>query len=159
MNQIMQGQSLTIFGDGEQTRAFSYVADVAPVIAESPLVPEARHEIFNVGADEPYTVNELARAVCQAMGVEVSVEHLPPRNEVVHAYADHTKLRRVFGERESVALEDGLRRMAEWAKAVGTKACKEFGEIEIRQNLPPSWAEGAPSIEADLAERIQKRQA
>lgn len=53
MNEIMQGRPLTVFGNGEQTRAFSYIGDVAPVIARSVFVPDAYGEIFNVGADEP----------------------------------------------------------------------------------------------------------
>jgi len=140
MNQIMQGLPMTVFGDGGQTRAFSHIADVAPVIARSPWVEGARNQVFNVGADRPYTVNELAGVVARAMGVEPRIRHLPARNEVVDAYADHSKSRRVFGETEGVTLEDGVGRMAEWAKRAGAKASKEFGEIEVRKNLPPSWA-------------------
>src|SRR5215203_4580423 len=64
MNQIMQGESLTIFGDGSQTRAFSYIDDVAIPIAKSVNVREAYNQVFNIGADKPYTVNELATVVC-----------------------------------------------------------------------------------------------
>src|SRR5262245_13637597 len=56
MNQLLQGQPMTVFGDGLQTRAFSHVDDVAPLIAKCPLVPAARNQVFNVGADTPYTV-------------------------------------------------------------------------------------------------------
>ncbi|HEV7161776.1 MAG TPA: NAD-dependent epimerase/dehydratase family protein, partial [Solirubrobacteraceae bacterium] len=69
MNQILNDQPLSLFGDGEQTRAFSYIQDVAPAIADAPTIPEARCEIFNVGADVPYTVNHLAKTVRDAMGV------------------------------------------------------------------------------------------
>eukprot|EP00434_Breviolum_minutum_P020863 symbB.v1.2.018403.t2/scaffold1435.1/size118962/8 len=58
INQIFHGQPMTIFGNGEQVRAFSYIDDVAPIIARGPLNLRARNEIFNVGADVPYTVNE-----------------------------------------------------------------------------------------------------
>src|SRR6516165_7579374 len=61
MNQIMQGKSLTIFGDGSQTRAFSYIDDVAIPIAKSVNIPKAFNQVFNIGADKPYTVNELAQ--------------------------------------------------------------------------------------------------
>ena len=59
---------ITIVGDGEQTRAFSYISDVAPVIAEGPLIEKARNEVFNVGADTPYTVNVLAKEIKEALG-------------------------------------------------------------------------------------------
>ena len=68
MNQIMQGKPMTIFGDGEQQRAFSYVGDIAPFIAQSPWTDGARNEVFNIGADCAYSVNELAKEVASAMG-------------------------------------------------------------------------------------------
>ncbi len=141
MNQIMQGQPLTIFGDGEQTRAFSYIGDVAPGIARAVEVQAARNQIFNVGADTPYSVNHLAEVVMDAMGRRLPVSHLPVRNEVVHAYSDHGKARRVFGDQPSVALEEGIARMAAWAKAAGPRQSRYFGQIEITKNLPPSWVQ------------------
>src|SRR5437867_10461579 len=69
MNQIMQGKPLTIFGDGTQTRAFSYIDDVAPVIARAITNPRAFGQVFNVGGDTPYTVTELAQVVSECMGV------------------------------------------------------------------------------------------
>jgi UDP-glucose 4-epimerase len=63
MNQVMQGKPMTIFGGGLQTRAFSHVDDVAPVIARAPLVKEAYQNTFNVGADRHYSVLELAHEV------------------------------------------------------------------------------------------------
>jgi UDP-glucose 4-epimerase len=139
MNQIMQDQPLTVFGDGTQTRAFTHIADVAPVIAQGAFVPDAYGQIFNVGADTPYSVNELAGAVGRAMGVKPRITHLPPRNEVLHAFCDHQKLAEVFGLRAQVALEEGLERMAKWAKHVGARKSKSFGHIEIAKHLPPSW--------------------
>jgi UDP-glucose 4-epimerase len=141
MNQIMQGQPLTVFGDGEQTRAFSYIADVAPAIARSAELPDARNQIFNVGADTPYSVNRLAEVVMDAMGTRLPLNHLPARNEVVHAYSDHSKARRVFGDQPPVTLEEGIARMAAWAKVAGPRQSRYFGEIEIAKNLPPSWVQ------------------
>src|SRR5688572_25940743 len=57
MNQILQGKPMTIFGDGLQTRAFSDIDDVAPIIASSIDRPAARNEVFNVGPDRPYSLN------------------------------------------------------------------------------------------------------
>ena len=116
MRQIMDGEPMTIFGDGSQTRAFSYIRDVAPVIAAAPLNPAATNKVFNVGADQPYTLLELATAVRVAMGVPGhEIKHLPARNEVLHAHSDHTKLRCVFGVTEApVTLAVGLQEMAAW---------------------------------------------
>jgi len=141
MNQIMQGQSMTIFGDGTQTRAFSYIDDVAPVIAASIERLKSYNEVFNVGADKPYSVNELAEVVAKAMGAEAQVKHLEARNEVVHAYSAHEKVRKHFGDLiKNVSLSEGVARMAAWARKAGARQSKPFEGIEIRRNLPPSWA-------------------
>ncbi|MDX6481298.1 MAG: UDP-glucose 4-epimerase [Gaiellaceae bacterium] len=143
MNQLQTGRPMTIFGDGLQTRAFTHIDDVAPAIARSIDVPGAANETFNVGADTPYTVLELAQTVARVLGVEdAEIEHLPPRQEVVHAFSDHSKLHGVFGEQPAVSLEDGLRRMAEWVQEVGVRPPVRFDSVEILRNLPPSWAAG-----------------
>jgi len=139
MSQILRGEPLTIFGDGEQVRAFSYIDDVAPIIARSVWNRKAYGEIFNIGADQPYTINELARLVSQVMGVELNVKYLKPRNEVVTAYASHEKLRKYFEIPHPVPLEIGLARMAEWVERVGVRRTKEFTNIEIPQGLPEGW--------------------
>lgn len=139
MNQTLAGEPFTIFGDGEQKRAFSYIGDIAPIIAESATHNGARNEIFNVGADSVYTVNQLAEEVMRAMGVKTEIKHLPARNEVVDAWSDHSKVQRVFGKQKETTLAEGLQRMADWVKHAGVRASKPFEGIEIEKNLPPSW--------------------
>jgi len=141
MNQNMQGMSLTIFGDGEQTRAFTYVKDVVPTIAESIFVRKAYNQIFNIGADEKHTINRIARGVCLAMGFEVEFVHLEERKEVKHAFADHNKVKQYLGYKSKYTLSHGLGNMAEWAKQIGGKESKKFDSIEIYKNLPKYWIE------------------
>jgi UDP-glucose 4-epimerase len=140
MNQILQNKPMTVFGDGAQTRAFSYIGDVAPVIAAAAEVPEARNQIFNIGADQPYTVNQLAAAVASAMGVKPDVVHLPARSEVQDAYSSHDKILRVFGQTKSSSLEEGLQRMAAWVRRHGARTSREFENIEVTRNFPQAWA-------------------
>ena len=131
---------MTIFGDGEQTRAFSYIDDVAPIIARSVERPDSYNMIFNVGADTPYSVNALARAVADAFDIEPKVKHQPARNEVVHAFADHSAVNRHFGDLiAGVSLEGGIARMLAWVKERGARATTRFSNIEVSKNLPPSW--------------------
>lgn len=139
MNQILQDKPMSVFGDGEQTRAFSYIADLAPIVAESIDVPAAYNQIFNIGADQHYSVNQLANSVARAMGVEPNVAHLPARNEVVNAYSSHDKIRKVFGDRELVSLDEGLSRMADWVKQHGARSSSKFGNIEVTKNFPKAW--------------------
>lgn len=139
MNQIMQGKKLTVFGDGTQTRAFSYIDDVAIPIATSVTIPGAYNQVFNIGADKPYTVNELAEVVCKEFGVSPDINHLEARNEVMHAYSDHTKAHHVFGAAYGLSLSEGIARMATWAKKVGARQGQEFENIEIEEKLPQGW--------------------
>ena len=141
MNQLMQGVPLTVFGDGQQTRAFSYIGDVAPAIARCIDEPAAMNQVFNIGADVPYTINQLALEVGRAMGVAPVIRYLPPRREVQDAYASHEKARRVLGARATVPLNEGLERMADWARRVGARMGKAFDPIEIRRGLPEVWLE------------------
>src|SRR5438067_5531332 len=143
MNQVMADRPMTVFGDGRQTRAFTHIDDVAPLIARSIDVPEAANEVFNVGADTPYAVIDLAHAVAHAFGVaEPEIDFLPARKEVVHAFSDHAKLHRAFGEAPTVPLEEGLRRMAEWARETGVRDPVRFESVEVLRNMPPSWTAG-----------------
>lgn len=139
MNQIMQGKPLTIFGDGQQTRAFSYIDDVAPYIAQSTSVCDAYNQIINIGADEPCSVQRLAELICSSFAVEPDIEYLPPRNEVVDAYADHSKATALFGITQTTSLEEGIERMARWARKVGARKSQGFENIEVLKNMPPSW--------------------
>jgi len=141
MNQIMKNQPLTIFGDGEQKRAFSNIQDIAPLIANSVRIKETYNQVFNIGADIPYTVNVLAREVIKSMGEQENypVDYLPPRNEVINAYSDHSKVKKVFGYEPIISFEEGISKMAQWAKQQGAKKSKDFSNIEITEKLPPSW--------------------
>jgi UDP-glucose 4-epimerase len=139
MNQVLHGMPMTVFGDGTQTRAFSYIDDVAPTISASIDVPGAYNQVFNIGADRAYSVNDLASAVARAMGVEPAIVHAAPRNEVQDAYSTHDKIQRVFGAGEACTLEDGLARMARWVRQQGARRSRAFEHIEIAKNLPAVW--------------------
>ena len=139
MNLLLQDQPMTIFGDGLQTRAFSHIDDVAPLIARSPLVPNAINEVFNVGADTPYTIIELTEAIGEAFNKPFSIRHLEARNEVVHAFSDHSKINKTFAPPPPIDLKTGIKRMAEWVRSHGSAIPIEFSEIEIEDKLPTSW--------------------
>lgn len=139
MNQVLQGQPMTIFGDGSQTRAFSYIGDIVPVMARSIEMPGVYNQVFNIGADQPFNVNELAQAVACAMSQPASIRRLPARSEVLHAYSSHAKLAHYFGPQSLTSLEDGLRRMAAWVRQHGARSSQKFEAIEIEKNFPKAW--------------------
>lgn len=141
MNQLMQGNPLTVFGDGSQTRAFTYVGDIGHIIADCVDHKECFGEVFNIGADREYSVKDLATEVMKAMEIDGELRFLEARNEVLHAHADHSKVKAIFGEYSKTSLADGLRKMAVWAKKTGIKKSSKFENIEITEKLPPVWLE------------------
>lgn len=143
MNQLLQAKPVTVFGDGEQSRGFTYVGDIAPVIAKAPLNPVAKNEIFNLGADTPVSVNQLVHAVGHVMGVKPEVRYLPARHEVVHAFAIHHKVREAFDlplDYET-PLEEGLAKMWPWVQQHGARKTPTFENIEVMKNMPSIWME------------------
>ncbi len=141
MNQILQGKPLTVFGDGLQTRAFSHIDDVAPIIARCVERESAYNQIYNIGADKPYSVLELAQTVQRGMQADTGIRHLEARNEVVHAFSSHAKIQAAFPDLvRNIPLDEGLIRMAEWVRQAGARQGKPFRNIEVPKNMPASWA-------------------
>ena len=146
LNQIMQNKPLTIFGDGQQTRAFSYIDDIAPVIAGAVHNETMYNQAFNIGADRAYSLNELADlliAVLKDYNKEleytIPITYLEARNEVQHISADHSKLKAIVGDYEKTVMYQGLLKMVRWAFDVGPRETSKFKNIEIEKNLPKSW--------------------
>ncbi len=140
MNQILQNKPMSIYGDGEQMRAFSYVGDIVGSIASSAWKEKAYNRVFNIGADVPYTVNALAKEVAKSMDVpDHPIIHLDARNEVKIAYSEHAAAKKIFGNTKNTSLPTGLARMAEWVKKVGARESSRFENIEVERNLPPTW--------------------
>jgi UDP-glucose 4-epimerase len=139
MNQLLQGLPMTVFGDGSQSRAFTYIDLVAETLAAAMDTPAARNQVFNVGADQSLSLNELAHMVAAAMGAPADMVHLPPRHEVLHTYASHELARRTFPSIDETTLEEGLARMAAWVRQHGARATSPFAQIEITKGLPAAW--------------------
>jgi UDP-glucose 4-epimerase len=144
MAAALRRQPMPVFGDGSQTRSFSYVDVVAEAITQAPFVPAARNLSVNIGGDEPMSVRQLASSVARVLGVEDRVEFLPPRQEVQHAHCDHALARRIFADAyasNAIDIRVGLERMAEHVRTRAIPAPTEFpGVIELPERLPPSWA-------------------
>ena len=140
IHQILRGQSITVFGNGQQRRAFSYIDDVAPLVAASPLFPQAYGEDFFVGPDTQYSILELSNAVQAAMQTSGSATFLDSsRNEVQSAYAVHTKVRCIFNPSPPTDLREGLRKTALFVKTHGPFEQTGHGAIEVCKELPQSW--------------------
>jgi len=137
--QLLQGEPLSVFGDGRHRRAFTYVGDIADILARAAETESAHQQVFNIGADQPVSVMELARLISDISGRNTGISHLPARLEVVDAFSSHEKLEKVFGAMKKTSLRAGLEKT--WRGAMGEKL-EPFRlglEIEVSKNLPPSW--------------------
>jgi UDP-glucose 4-epimerase len=142
LRKMLSGEPMTIYGDGAQSRAFSYIDDVAPVIARSIDTIAALNETFCIGGEVHCTVDQLAGHVAKALGMEKKVEWLDARNEVKVVYASPKKVRKAFGIKEtSVPLAEGVKKMATWAEAQALQLPKPFAGIEVTLNLPKVYAD------------------
>jgi UDP-glucose 4-epimerase len=149
MRHILEGKELPIFGDGSQTRAFTYIADIAPSIAASVDHPNLCNGVFNIGSDRSCAVLDLARKVGEAMGVQPRLKFLPARPEAAQTYPVHARLRKHFGSfPPTVELEIGLRKMAAWARRIGVRHAPCSPPVEAGAHLPEYWrAAEAPALD------------
>ncbi len=138
----LQGEPLPMFGDGNQSRCFSYIDPVARAIAESVITPAAFNQTFNVGGDEATSVKELAAAVAEAVGVELQIRSLEPRSEVQHAHAGHQWARQVFPKvfAHPPSLAEGLAKTVAYVRQRPIPSATPCpAEIELPERLPASW--------------------
>ena len=146
MNQIMQGHAPTIYGGGTQKRCFSYIDDVIPCFVKMATAndPEMLGRIINVGPDTgEVSINEASRIVSDAMGYNGPPVYYPARPAEVHqANCSGELSRALLGYRPKVSLQDGIYRMAEWAKSVGPMPFQYNHPLEILSDKTPrTWTE------------------
>lgn len=111
ISRILAGQELHIYGDGEQTRDFVYVENVARANYLACTAPDAPGKVFNIAGAQSFTVNDLARKLTELAGKSVEVVHDPPApGEIRYSAADISRAREVMGYEPAVPFADGLER-------------------------------------------------
>jgi len=149
ISRALQGQSVMIYGSGEQERAFSYIDDCAPLIAESGFRKDLNGEILNVGSSIPCSINSLVRALELELGAPIVREHVPDRpREVQRAWCGHEKMHDFFTFDEGETdLEVGLRRTVGWVLdrydgGVLLPEMTYLDHLEIEnEQTPKTWTE------------------
>jgi len=121
ITQALQGEPLTVYDDGEQTRCFTYVADTIEGTIRAATVREAAGRVFNIGSDRETSVNELARLIRQLTGSNSEIVHVPYEaaygpsfEETRRRVPDVRRAREVLGFEARTTLEEGLQRTVEW---------------------------------------------
>ena len=110
-----QGEPITIHGDGEQSRDFTYVANVVDATIRAAEAAGANGRIFNVAAGSPGSVNEVADTIGRILGKPVEKRFGPPRaGDIRDSWADITAAREALGYEPTVGLEEGLRLTVEY---------------------------------------------
>lgn len=117
MDRSMRGDDVVIFGDGEQTRDFVYVGDVAEAILAACFVDEPPVGAVNVGTGTETSINQLAAVVCELNGGRSTINHAEARaGEILRSCADVSSAKQALGFEAKVAIADGLRETAAWLK-------------------------------------------
>ncbi len=112
---ISRGEPVTIFGDGEQSRDFTFVGNVVEATVVAGHAPEANGRIINVAAEAPASVNTLADTIGSILGKPVEKRFEAPRTgDIRDSFADVSEARRLLGFEPRVGLDEGLRRTAEF---------------------------------------------
>ena len=112
---LLRGEPPTIFGDGEQSRDFTYVDNVVAANLLAAKASGVAGEVFNIACGERITINELARMLTEIIGVNIEPEYTPPRpGDVLHSLADISKAQKLLGYKIKVDFERGLQKTVEW---------------------------------------------
>jgi len=115
---LLHGEPPTIFGDGEQSRDFTYIENVVEANLLAAKASGVAGEVFNIACGERITINELACMLAEIIGVNIEPEHTPPRSgDVLHSLADISKAKRLLGYEVKVSTPEGLEQTVEWYKS------------------------------------------
>jgi len=139
IRKTLNGQPILVYGDGEQTRAFSDIQYYMEPFDK--LLTDYDGETFNIGADKYFSLNEVAETVQKIgkkYGYEVPIEHGEPRHEVKHAYCDHTKAKTLLDFKDETNLEDLIESVFVWAMKQPNRKVKKM-DYEVTKDIYEYW--------------------
>jgi len=115
INQAVSGCSLTVFGDGTQTRSFTYVMDMVEGILRATCLPEASGEVINIGGGVETRIIDLAKIILKLTGSKSGIEFHPlPVDDPGRRCPDISKAEKLLGWEPKISLEEGLARTISW---------------------------------------------
>jgi nucleoside-diphosphate-sugar epimerase len=115
----IEGKSINIYGDGQQTRDYTYVSDIVAANLAAGKIPEAIGEVFNIGGGSRITLTELLDMMEQVMGQPIKRNYLENAvGDARHTSADITKAQKILGYTPQVSLLEGLTQEWQWIKSL-----------------------------------------
>ena len=146
MFQHLNGEPMTIFGDGEQTRAFSFIDDSLEPLWNAAIKPEASKEIINLGGIKEYPINVAAETLVEVIQEEegindfkIPILYLEGRHEVKHSIPTWQKSIDILGFKHKTDLKEGLRKMWNWAKDQPMRKRFVWDNYEIEKGIYSFW--------------------
>jgi len=144
-NRVLLGKAPVVYGDGDQTRSLSYIADVTGPLLQL-ATADVAGEVFNVGPDDPgITMRDLAGLIMKLCDRDLAIEYHDARPaEVRHASCSAAKARRVLGYEPRWGLEDGLRELIAWIRQRGPRQFDYHLPLEITNTplkAPRTWSQ------------------
>ena len=139
MYQILNKESPTIFGDGSQVRAFSYVDDSVIPFWNASQNDDCKGEIINLGGTKEYSISEACNILINVTGQNIKPVYLEPRHESKYAWATWDKSIELLGFEHKVNLEEGVGKMWEWAKKQPNRERYVWPEYELNKGIYEYW--------------------
>ena len=139
IRRTLNNEPILVYGDGEQTRAFSDIKYYMEPFDK--LMSDHDGEIFNIGADKYFSLNEAAETVKkigEKYGYNPTIEHVQPRHEVKHAYCDHTKAKSLLDFEDKTNIEELVDSMFVWAMKQPNRKMRQM-EYEVTKDIYDYW--------------------
>jgi hypothetical protein len=136
--QALFGKPMTIYGDGMQKRAFSYIDDMMQPLLNAALSDKARNEIINLGGMKETSLLEAAQLLANVTG-HCAMQRLEERHEVKYAWSTYQKSVDLLDYKETVDLQEGLRRMCVWVTEQPHRVRKYWPKYELEKGLYSFW--------------------
>ena len=141
INRMLQGKQPIIYGDGLQSRCFSFVQDCISCLEKAATLDVVVGETINIGPDEEFvTIKDLAYKIADLLDFKIDPIYITGRpREVKYATCSSDKARDLLGYKTTYTLDRGLREMIDWIKEKGPKPFNYHLPIEIEKGVPETW--------------------
>ena len=138
MNKLLNNKPLTIYGDGKQTRAFSYIDDMLEPLWNAGILEKSKNECINLGGIYDIDLNTVAKHLIDIAGYG-EIIYLEKRHEVKHAYCTHKKSVDLLNYNMNIQIKEGLKIMWEWAKLQPNRPIQSWNEYELDKGIYDYW--------------------